>query len=81
MSLEDAALLGYFSVIIKPLEVSAEPFSNTMRKKLARFSDINEKSPKYNMAAYLMHSLVKILMRKPWEELPERKYWSLQSKD
>lgn len=59
LSLEDAALLGYFSITIKPLEVSAEPFSNTMRKKLARFSDINEKSQKYNMAAYLIAQLGK----------------------
>lgn len=37
LSLEDAALLGYFSITIKPLEVSAEPFSNTMRKKVSTF--------------------------------------------
>lgn len=58
LSLEDAELLGYFSITIKPLVVKAEPFSNTVKRKLARFSEIdkggdhmrsgNEGKPKQN---------------------------------
>lgn len=59
ISLEDGALLGYFSITVKPLMVSAEPFSNTMRRKLARFSDINQEEQTYNMAAYLIAQLGK----------------------
>ena len=44
LSLEDAELLGYFSITIKPLVVKAEPFSNTAKRKLARFSEIREYS-------------------------------------
>ena len=33
LSLEDAELLGYFSITIKPLVVKAEPFSNTVKHK------------------------------------------------
>lgn len=59
ISLEDEALLGYFSITVKPLVVSAEPFSNTMRRKLARFSNINQEEQTYNMAAYLIVQLGK----------------------
>ncbi|MCD8068380.1 MAG: GNAT family acetyltransferase [Lachnospiraceae bacterium] len=57
ISMEDGALLGYFSITVKPFVVSAEPFSNTMRRKLARFSDINQEEQSYNMAAYLIAQL------------------------
>ncbi len=52
-------LLGYFSLTIKPLVVNTEPFSNTMRKKMARFSDVNGSEHNYNMAAYLIAQLGK----------------------
>jgi hypothetical protein len=59
MSLEDAELLGYFSITIKPLVVKAEPFSNTIKRKLARFSEINKSEQTYNIAAYLIAQLGK----------------------
>jgi hypothetical protein len=59
MSLEDAELLGYFSITIKPLLVKAEPFSNTIKRKLARFSEINKSEQTYNIAAYLIAQLGK----------------------
>lgn len=59
MSLEDAELLGYFSITIKPLVVKAEPFSNTTKRKLARFSEINKSEQTYNIAAYLIAQLGK----------------------
>lgn len=59
LSLEDAELLGYFSITIKPLVVRAEPFSNTARRKLARFSEIDKGEQTYNLAAYLIAQLGK----------------------
>lgn len=44
LSLEDAELLGYFSITIKPLVVRAEPFSNTVKRKLVRFSEIDSQA-------------------------------------
>ena len=59
LSPDDAALLGYFTITVKPLEVRAEPFSNTMRKRFARFSEFNSREQTYNMAAYLIAQLGK----------------------
>ena len=58
LSLEDAELLGYFSITIKPLIVKAEPFS-TAKRKLARFSEIDKSEQTYNLAAYLIAQLGK----------------------
>ncbi len=58
LSLEDAALLGYFSITIKPLVVNGKPFSNTVKRKLARFSDLNS-NEQFNLAAYLIAQLGK----------------------
>ncbi len=38
LSLEDAELLGYFSITIKPLVVRAEPFSNAVKRQLKHLS-------------------------------------------
>ena len=61
LSLEDAELLGHFSITIKPLVVKSEPFSNTVKRKLARFSEIDKNEHTYNLAAYL--SLERISMK------------------
>lgn len=57
--LEDAELLGDFSITIKPLVVKSEPFSNTNKRKLARFSEIDKEEQTYNLAAYLIAQLGK----------------------
>lgn len=59
LSSEDAELLGYFSITIKPLVVKASPFSNTVKRKLARFSEIEQGEQTYNLAAYLIAQLGK----------------------
>ena len=59
LSLEDAALLGYFSITIKPLVVKSEPFSNKVKRKLARFSKVDDQDQTYNLAAYLIAQLGK----------------------
>lgn len=58
-STEDAELVGYFAITIKPITVNAEPFSNTTKKKLARVSELNEQNHTYNLAAYLIAQLGK----------------------
>ena len=58
-STEDAELVGYFAITIKPITVNAESFSNTIKKKLARVSELNEQNHTYNMAAYLIAQLGK----------------------
>jgi len=58
-STDDAQLLGYFAITIKPITVNADPFSNSARKKLARVSVLNEQNHTYNLAAYLIAQLGK----------------------
>ena len=58
-STEDAELVGYFAITIKPITVNAESFSNTTKKKLARVSELNEKNHTYTLAAYLIAQLGK----------------------
>ena len=58
-STEDAELVGSFAITIKPITVNAESFSNTIKKKLARVSELNEQNHTYNMAAYLIAQLGK----------------------
>ena len=56
---DNAQLLGYFALTIKPITISGEPFSNTTRKKLSRVSTLNEKEHTYSLAAYLIAQLGK----------------------
>lgn len=56
---KDAALLGYFTITIKPISVKAENFSNTMKRRLARVSEFNEVDGTYTLSAYLIAQLGK----------------------
>ena len=58
-STEDAELVGYFAITIKPITVNAKPFSNTVKRKLSRVSTLNEQDQTYNIAAYLIAQLGK----------------------
>ena len=59
LSLEDAELLGYFSITIKPIVVKSEIFSNTVKRKLARCSEIDKDEQTYSLAPYLIAQLGK----------------------
>lgn len=59
LSPENAQLLGYFSITLKPLVINSKPFSNTVRRKLARFSAIDANEQNYNIATYLIAQLAK----------------------
>lgn len=56
---EDAELVGYFTLTIKPISVSADAFSNTMRRKIARVSELDEETGTYTLSAYLIAQLGK----------------------
>lgn len=58
-STEDAELVGYFALTIKPITINAKPFSNTVKRKLSRVSILNEQDQTYNLAAYLIAQLGK----------------------
>ena len=52
-------LVGYFTLALKPLTVRGETVSNTVKKKLLRVSEWDEKSDNYTMSAYLIAQLGK----------------------
>lgn len=58
-SKENGALLGYFTIALKSLTVRGETVSKTMKRKLLRISELDEKSDTYTMAAYLIAQLGK----------------------
>jgi hypothetical protein len=56
---ENAALVGYFTLAIKPISVNATGFSNTMKRKIARVSELDENTGSYSLSAYLVAQLGK----------------------
>lgn len=58
-STENAELVGYFAITIKPITLNAKPFSNTIKRNLSRVSTLNEQDQTYNLAAYLIAQLEK----------------------
>lgn len=58
-SKENGVLLGHFTMALKSLTVRGETVSKTMKRKLLRISELDEKSDTYTMAAYLIAQLGK----------------------
>ncbi len=58
-SVVDGRLLRYFTLALKPLTVRGETVSNTVKRKLLRVSELDEKSDTYTMSAYLIAQLGK----------------------
>lgn len=56
---EDAALVGYFTLTIKPISVKADYFSNTVKRKIARVSELDPENGMYTLSAYLIAQLGK----------------------
>lgn len=56
---QDATLVGYFALAVKPISVNATNISKTMAKKLARVSILDESTQSYTTAAYLIAQLGK----------------------
>ncbi|MBP1566415.1 MAG: GNAT family acetyltransferase [Oscillospiraceae bacterium] len=62
LSAENAQLLGYFSLTVKPITLTINKntnISNTMRKKIERVSKFDEYTNSYTLAAYLIAQLGK----------------------
>ena len=58
-SVVGGSLLGYFTLALKPLTVRGETVSNTVKRKLLRISELDQKSDTYTMSAYLIAQLGK----------------------
>lgn len=56
---DDAVLVGYFTIAIKPITVNTEQFSNTIKRKIARVSELDEETGTYTLSAYLIAQLGK----------------------
>lgn len=56
---EDAAIVGYFTLAVKPISVNASNISKTMAKKLSRVSILDKSTSSYTTAAYLIAQLGK----------------------
>lgn len=56
---DDASLVGYFTLTIKPITVKAEDFSKNIRRRLSRVSEFDEASGTYTLSAYLIAQLGK----------------------
>ncbi|MCM1497983.1 MAG: GNAT family acetyltransferase [Clostridium sp.] len=56
---ENAVLVGYFTITIKPISVNSDNFSNTMKRKIARVSELDETNGTYTLSAYLIAQLGK----------------------
>ena len=52
-------LVGYFTLALKPLTVRGETVSNTVKRKLLRVSELDDRSDTYTMSAYLIAQLGK----------------------
>ena len=56
---EDAQLLGYFTLAVKPITANADRFSNTARKKMLRVGEMDGERNAITMPAYLIAQLGK----------------------
>lgn len=56
---EEGQIVGYFTITIKPISVSAEGFSNTVKRKIARVGEQDAENGNYSLSAYLVAQLGK----------------------
>ena len=59
LTADDLKVLGYFTITIKPISVNAKDFSNNMRRRIERISEVNEQTGEYLLSAYLIAQLGK----------------------
>ena len=65
-----AELVGYFTLTIKPISVNADTFSTSLRRKIARVSDLDENTNTYSLSAYLIAQLGKNYSNNANEKIP-----------
>ena len=56
---EDSALVGYFTLAIKPINIDATLLSNTQKNKIERVSEKIDNNGKYSLSAYLIAQVAK----------------------
>lgn len=56
---DDASLVGYFTLAVKPITVQGNRFSKSMQRKMLRVSEYNHESMEFHLAAYLIAQLGK----------------------
>ena len=59
LSNEDASLVGYFTIAIKPITVNVENFSKTLIRKIERVGRLDRETGTYSLPAYLIAQLGK----------------------
>ncbi|MCD8069472.1 MAG: GNAT family acetyltransferase [Lachnospiraceae bacterium] len=59
LDMDKGALVGYFTIALKPLTVRGEVISNTVKRKIKRVSEFDEQTNSYMMSAYLIAQLGK----------------------
>ncbi len=80
-------MVGYFTLALKPLTVRGKTVSNTVKRKLLRVSELDEKSDTYTMSAYLIAQIGKNftgnadkqitgseLLELAWDKIKEMQY-------
>ena len=80
-------MVGYFTLALKPLTVRGDTVSNTVKRKLLRVSELDEKSDTYTMSAYLIAQIGKNytdyadkqitgseLLELAWDKIKEMQY-------
>ncbi|MDO4265997.1 MAG: GNAT family acetyltransferase [Eubacteriales bacterium] len=56
---EDAALLGYFTIALKPITINGNIVSNSVKRKLQRVSKLDEITGTYTSSAFLIAQIGK----------------------
>lgn len=56
---EDGALVGYFTIALKPLTIRDDTVNNTVKRKIKRISEFDEQTKSYTMSAFLIAQLGK----------------------
>ncbi len=56
---DDAALLGFFTITHKPLNIPTNGISRKVRDKVKRFSSVNEETNSYDVSAFLLAQFAK----------------------
>lgn len=59
LDMDDGALVGYFTIALKPLTVRDETVSNTVKRKIKRISEFDGQTKSYTMSAYLIAQIGK----------------------
>lgn len=59
LDMDDGALVGYFTIALKPLTVRDETVSNTVKRKIKRISEFDGHTKSYTISAYLIAQIGK----------------------